>query len=123
MLKRAATTDVCIVPVSAFKSSLHSISCSPYITTSVVTRVQHYDSTQSFSNPKHEDGRLLDVAQCSLVGTDRLLKVLVSSVIRVTIDAVSTSEASISVYQTALRNNPEAGHLHVRLRDNLKSHS
>jgi hypothetical protein len=37
-------------------------------------------------------------------------------------DAVSASEASVSIYQTTWRNIPEGGHLYCRLRENLKSY-
>jgi hypothetical protein len=38
-------------------------------------------------------------------------------------EAVSTSETSISFYQTTRHNIPEDTYLHTRSRDNLKSHS
>jgi hypothetical protein len=38
------------------------------------------------------------------------------------VGAVSTSETSVSFYQTARRNIPEDSHLHTRRRKNLKSH-
>jgi hypothetical protein len=34
----------------------------------------------------------------------------------------STSETSVNFYQTTRRNNPEDSHLHIRRRENLKSH-
>jgi hypothetical protein len=37
-------------------------------------------------------------------------------------EAASTSETSVSFYQTTRRNNPEDSHLHTRRRENLKSH-
>jgi hypothetical protein len=37
-------------------------------------------------------------------------------------EAVSTFETSVNVYQTTLRINPEDNHLHIRRRENLKSH-
>jgi hypothetical protein len=46
---------------------------------------------------------LLVIAPCSLV-------------------AASTSETSVSVYQTTRRNNPEDSRLHTRRHENLKSH-
>jgi hypothetical protein len=38
------------------------------------------------------------------------------------IEAASTSEASVIFYQTTRRDNPEDSHLHIRRRENLKSH-
>jgi hypothetical protein len=38
-------------------------------------------------------------------------------------EAASTSETSVNFYQTTLLNNPEDSHLHIRRRENLKSHS
>jgi hypothetical protein len=35
-------------------------------------------------------------------------------------EAASTSETSVNLYQTTLLNNPEDSHLHVRRRENLK---
>jgi hypothetical protein len=37
-------------------------------------------------------------------------------------EAASTSETSVSMYQTTRRNNPEHSHRHTRRRENLKSH-
>jgi hypothetical protein len=37
-------------------------------------------------------------------------------------DTVSTSETSVSFYQTTLRNIPEDSHIHTRRRENLTSH-
>jgi hypothetical protein len=37
-------------------------------------------------------------------------------------DAVSSSETSVSFYQTTWRNIPEGSHLHIRLREKQKSH-
>jgi hypothetical protein len=37
------------------------------------------------------------------------------------IEAVSTSETSVSFYQTTWRNIPEESHLPVRIRENVKS--
>jgi hypothetical protein len=37
-------------------------------------------------------------------------------------EAASTSETSVNVYQTTRPNNPEDSHLHTRRRENLKSH-
>jgi hypothetical protein len=38
-------------------------------------------------------------------------------------EAVNTSEASVSIYQTTRRNFPEDSHFHTRRSENLKSHS
>jgi hypothetical protein len=38
-------------------------------------------------------------------------------------EAISTPETSVSIYQTARRNIPEDSHLHTRRRENLKSHN
>jgi hypothetical protein len=37
-------------------------------------------------------------------------------------DEVSTSETSVNFYQTTQSYNPEDSHLHIRRRENLKSH-
>jgi hypothetical protein len=53
-----------------------------------------------------------------------VLDVLTSSIIRaiaLMMEAVHTSETSVSFYKTTRRNIPEDGHLHTRLRENLKS--
>jgi hypothetical protein len=60
--------------------------------------------------------------------------VLAASIIRATskprcllvallMEAASTSETSVNVYQTTRRNNPEYSHLHAGHRENLKSHN
>jgi hypothetical protein len=38
-------------------------------------------------------------------------------------EIVSTSETSVSFYQTTRRNIPEDGHFHTRHRKNMKSHN
>jgi hypothetical protein len=38
-------------------------------------------------------------------------------------EEAGTSEASVNFYQTTRRKNPEDSHLHIRRRENLKSHS
>jgi hypothetical protein len=51
--------------------------------------------------------------------------VLTASIIRaiaLTMEATSTSETSAHFYQTTGLNNPEDSHLHIRRRENLKSH-
>jgi hypothetical protein len=47
---------------------------------------------------------------------------LTASIIGLMKETVSTSETSVSFYQTTLRNIPEDYHLHTRRRENLKSH-
>jgi hypothetical protein len=37
-------------------------------------------------------------------------------------EAVSTSETSVNLYETTRRDIPEDSHLHTRRRENLKSH-
>jgi hypothetical protein len=51
--------------------------------------------------------------------------VLASSIIKaiaLAMEAASTSGMSVNVCQTTQRNNPEDSHLHIRRRENLKSH-
>jgi hypothetical protein len=50
-----------------------------------------------------------------------ILEMLAASIIRA-MEAASTSETSISFYQTTRRNIPEDSHLHTCRRENLKSH-
>jgi hypothetical protein len=47
---------------------------------------------------------------------------LAASIIRAMMEAVNTSETSVSFYQTTWRSIPEDSHLHTRPRENLKSH-
>jgi Na+/H+ antiporter NhaA len=44
-----------------------------------------------------------------------------SSLIALMMEAVSTSETLVNLYQTTLHYNPEYSHLHTRRRENLKS--
>jgi hypothetical protein len=44
------------------------------------------------------------------------------SKIALMMEAASIFETSQNFCQTTLRNNPEDSHLHIRLRENLKSH-
>jgi hypothetical protein len=37
-------------------------------------------------------------------------------------EAANTSAMSVNFYQTTWRNNPEDSHLHIRRRENMKSH-
>jgi hypothetical protein len=37
-------------------------------------------------------------------------------------EAANTSETSVNLYQTTRRNDPEDSHIHIRCRENLKSH-
>jgi hypothetical protein len=52
-----------------------------------------------------------DVAPCSLVDITLMM------------DAVNTSQTSVSLYHTTQRSIPEEGRLHARRRENLKSHT
>jgi hypothetical protein len=49
-----------------------------------------------------------------------ILEVLPASIIRVLMEAASTSETSVSFYQTT-RGNIQEDYLHTRCRENLKS--
>jgi hypothetical protein len=55
------------------------------------------------------------VAPCSLVEVYRRFIALM-------VEAASTSDTSVNVYQTTRRNIPEDSYLHTRRRENLKSH-
>jgi hypothetical protein len=46
-----------------------------------------------------------------------------SSVFALMMEAASTSETSVSFYETTRRNIPEDSHLHTRNRESLKSHT
>jgi hypothetical protein len=48
-------------------------------------------------------------------------EMLATSIIRA-MEAVNTSETSVSFYETTWRNSPEDSHLHTRHPENLKSH-
>jgi hypothetical protein len=48
--------------------------------------------------------------------------VLAASIFRVMMEAASTSETLVNFYHTTRLNNPEDSHLHIRRRENLKSH-
>jgi hypothetical protein len=50
------------------------------------------------------------------------MKMAVFWAIVLMMEAVSTSETSVSFYQTIRRNNPEDSHLHTRRRESLRSH-
>jgi hypothetical protein len=49
-------------------------------------------------------------------------QVLTASIIALMMETASTSKMSANFYQTTWSNNPEDSHLHVRRRENLKSH-
>jgi hypothetical protein len=51
------------------------------------------------------------------------LKMAVFWVVALMMEAASTSETSVNVYQTTRRYNPKDNHLHTSRRENLKSHS
>jgi hypothetical protein len=46
---------------------------------------------------------------------------LTASIIALMMEAVSTSEMSVNIYQNTGHNNPEDSHLHTSRRENLKS--
>jgi hypothetical protein len=48
--------------------------------------------------------------------------VLAASIISTMMEAASTTETSLNLYQTTRRNNPEDSHRHTRRRENLKSY-
>jgi hypothetical protein len=50
------------------------------------------------------------------------MKMIVICLIALKMEVVSTSETSVSNYETISRNIPEDSHLHTRGRKNLKSH-
>jgi hypothetical protein len=62
-----------------------------------------------------------DVTPCSLAQTDRRLRLLTAH-ITLMMKAASTSGTSVNFYQTTRLNIPEDSHLHIRRRENLKSH-
>jgi hypothetical protein len=45
-----------------------------------------------------------------------------ASIVRAMMEALSTSETSVSFYETARRNIPQGCYLHTRRRENLNSH-
>jgi hypothetical protein len=51
-----------------------------------------------------------------------VLEVLTASIIALMMEAVRTSETSVSFYQTTLHNIPEDSRLHTRCRENQKYH-
>jgi hypothetical protein len=58
-----------------------------------------------------------DVAPCSPVEVYRRFRAFA-----LMMKAARTSETSANFYQTTSRNIPEDSHLHIRRRENLKSH-
>jgi hypothetical protein len=64
----------------------------------------------------------LVIAPCSLVEVYRRFRGA-CCLIALMLEAVSTSETSVNLYQTSRRNNPEDSYLHTRRRENLKSSS
>jgi hypothetical protein len=48
---------------------------------------------------------------------------IISAIIVLTMEAASTSETFVNFYQTTRRYNPEDSHLHIRRRENLRSHN
>jgi hypothetical protein len=70
------------------------------------------------------------VAPCSLVDVNRRFRDACylhhygdDLLITLMMEAASTSEMSVNIYQTAWLHNPEVSHLHTRRRDNLKYHT
>jgi hypothetical protein len=67
-----------------------------------------------------------DVATCSLVKFADVSEVLPASIIALMItlvmEAASTFETLKTLYQTTRHNFPEDSRLHIRCRENLKSH-
>jgi hypothetical protein len=61
---------------------------------------------------------LTDVSE---VRTASIMSVI-AIIITLMMEAVSTSQTSISIYRTAQGNIPEVSHLHTRRHDNRKSH-
>jgi hypothetical protein len=57
---------------------------------------------------------LWDAAPCSLVEAYRFVALMM--------EAASTSETSVNLYQSTRRNNPEYSHIHTRHLENLISH-
>jgi hypothetical protein len=49
-------------------------------------------------------------------------EVLAASIIALMMEAASTCETSVNVYQTTRRNSPEDSYIHTIHRENLKSH-
>jgi hypothetical protein len=77
------------------------------------THMSQPDNIFRSKNVIYEDGCLRDVAPCSLVEIDWLITQIT--------EAVSTSEMSVSVYETTQLIITES-HLCTRRRENLKSH-
>jgi hypothetical protein len=57
-----------------------------------------------------------DVALCSLVDTDQCFRGITM------MEAITSYETSVNIYQTTQCNIPEDSHLHTRHYENLKSH-
>jgi hypothetical protein len=63
------------------------------------------------------------VAPCSLVEVyQRFRGAAIIRAIALMMEAASTSETSVNVYQTTWRNNPEDSHIYTSRHENLKSH-
>jgi hypothetical protein len=62
--------------------------------------------------------KITDVSEALAASIIRVM----SSRIALMMEAASTPITSVSFYQTTRRNIPEDSHLHIRRRENLKSH-
>jgi hypothetical protein len=62
------------------------------------------------------------VAPCGVVEVSRRFRGACCLHQALIMDTASTSETSVNFYQTTRRNNLEDSHLHIRRRENLKSH-
>jgi hypothetical protein len=67
-----------------------------------------------------------DIAPCSIVEVDRRFRAsyfLHHRFIDLMMEAVCTSETSVNLYEATRHSIPEGCHIHIRRRENLKSHS
>jgi hypothetical protein len=71
-----------------------------------------------------------DIESCCLIAINRRFRgayclnhQVMNEVITQMMEAVSSSETGINIYQTASCQTPEDCHFHTRHRDNLKSHN
>jgi hypothetical protein len=62
------------------------------------------------------------IAPCGLVDTDRRFREVYCLHITQMMEAVSSSEMSVSIYQTTRCYMTDDSHLHTRRRENLRSH-
>jgi hypothetical protein len=66
-------------------------------------------------------GIIWDVAPCSLVETDQPFRGAFASITTLMIEAVSSAELLVSIYQTIWLNTCEGSHFHTIPRENVKS--